>query len=185
MGVISVNINGIETVIKNVKGVKEEVEKILKREFTTFGIKTVTSAKRKAPVDEGALRNSIAFKLEGLQVEITVGVNYAAYLEFGTKKFAAAYVSTLPLEWQAFAAQFKGKGGGSFEEFVMRLVRWVQIKGLSSKVGKQSKKTTAEADAYAIALYIIRNGIKPHPYFVPAIEENKIILVANLKKALL
>lgn len=192
MAVISLKIQGFETVIKDIKGTVKEVEKSINTNFQVFGNNTVEDAKRWAPFDEGKLKGSISYKAANLSVEITVGADYAAYLEFGTKKFAAKYVSTLPAEWQAFAAQFKGKGGGSFEEFVMRLVRWVKAKGIGAtynvktrrrdKVGKQSAQTTAEADAYAIALYIIRNGIRQHPYFVPAIEKNKIILVANLTK---
>ena len=182
MAVISLNIQGFESVIKNIKGTAKEIETAINISLEIFGRNSVTDAKRNAPFDEGKLKGSIEFKQTNLSVEVTVGADYAAYLEFGTKRFAAKYVSSLPSEWQAFAAQFKGKGGGSFEDFVMRLTRWVLKKGIGSKVGKQSKETTAKADAYAIALYIIRNGIRPHPFFVPAIEKNKIILVANLKK---
>ena len=192
MAVISINIQGLDVVLKNINGTAQVIEQKINAELKLFGDNTVTDAKRLAPFDEGKLKGSINNKTSNLSVEITVGADYAAYLEFGTKKFAAKYVATLPNEWQAFASQFKGKGGGSFEEFVMRLTRWVLIKGIGAtfnvktrrqdKVGKQSKETTAKADAYAIALYIIRNGIRPHPYFVPAVEKNKIILVANLKK---
>ena len=192
MAVISINIQGLDVVLKNINGTAKVIEDKINAELKLFGNNTVTDAKRLAPFDEGKLKGSINYKAESLNVEITVGADYAAYLEFGTKKFAAKYVATLPNEWQAFANQFKGKGGGSFEEFVMRLTRWVLVKGIGAtfnvktrrqdKVGKQSAETTAKANAYAIALYIIRNGIRPHPYFVPAVEKNKIILVANLKK---
>ena len=192
MAVISLNIQGFETVLKNIKGTVKEVETAINKELVLFGNNTATDAKRRAPFDEGKLKGSISYKAANLSVEITVGADYAAYLEFGTKKFAAKYVASLPTEWQAFAKQFKGKGGGSFEDFVMRLTRWVLSKQIGAtfnvktrrqdRVGKQSKETTAKADAYAIALYIIRNGIRPHPYFVPAVEKNKITLVANLKK---
>ena len=193
MAVVTLNIQGLSVVLKDIKGTAKAIEDKINLELKAFGNNTVTDAKRLAPFDEGKLKGSINYKAESLSVEITVGADYAAYLEFGTKKFAAKYVATLPNEWQVFASQFKGKGGGgTFEEFVMRLTRWVLVKGIGAtfnvktrrqdKVGKQSKETTAKADAYAIALYIIRNGIRPHPYFVPAVEKNKLTLVANLKK---
>ena len=187
------NIQGVDIVLKNIKANVELLKEKINLELKAFGNRTVDNAKDLAPIDESHLKGSINYKAENLSVEITVGVDYAAFLEFGTKKFAAKYVATLPNEWQTFASQFKGKGGGgTFEEFVMRLTRWVLVKGIGAtfnvktrrqdRVGKQSAETTAKANAYAIALYIIRNGIRPHPYFVPAIEKNKITLVANLKK---
>lgn len=192
MADVTINISGLQSTKLSVAGIKEDVTKILTDEFNKYGTDVVTAAKRRAPNYEGRLVNAIGFKEKDLEVEITVGVNYAAYVEFGTKKFAAKYVATLPAEWQVFAAQYKGKGsGGSFEEFVMRLTIWVQKRGIGAtyniktrrrdRVGKQSAQTTAEADAYGIALYIIRNGIRPHPFLVPSVEENKVILIANLK----
>jgi len=123
---------------------------------------------------------------------VVVGVDYGAYLEFGTRKFAARYVASLPADWKAFAATFKGPGGGNFEEFVMRLTKWVLRKKIGAtyniktrrrdRVGKQSAKTTAEADAYAIALYIIRNGIRAQPFLYPSAQKNTTILLENIKK---
>ena len=180
---------------------EEKVKKIVDDELNAFGLETVSMAKTLAPVDEGFLRNSITFEKQPLSVEIVVAANYAAYLEFGTRGFASAYVSTLPPDWQAFAAQFKGGGGGSFQEFVMRLTEWVHRKGLgaggpgkpigvtgtySIKTGKRTgnKATQANEDksaAYRIALSILRKGIRARPFLFPAVEKNKEILINNLK----
>lgn len=46
-------------------------------------------AKGMAPVDTGALRNSIQSSVGGLSGEVTAGVEYAIYQEFGTYKMAA------------------------------------------------------------------------------------------------
>ena len=184
----------------DIKGIIKEKTKRLLQEVedavNDFGQDTVNDAKRLAPVNEGFLRNAISYVpvksgSSLIEVEIVVAADYAAYVEFGTRKFAAQYVATLPSEWQTFAAQFKGPGGGSFDEFVMRLTRWVLKKGIgktqnvttrkTDRVGKQSAKTTAEADAYAIALYIMRNGIRPHPFLYPAVTKNKIELFKRIK----
>lgn len=181
-----------------------DVKAIVDDELEAFGINTVAMAKQLAPVDEDHLRGLIHFEKRSLEVEVIVPVNYAAYLEFGTRAFAAAYVSSLPVEWQEFAAQFKGGGGGSFQEFVMRLTEWVHRKGLgaggpgkpigvtgtySVKTGKRTgNKVTQESEdksaAYRIALSILRKGIRPHPFLYPSVEVNKKILIDNLKAVL-
>ena len=73
-------------------------------------------AKRNAPVDLGAHKNLIVGKSfdEGNKVvmKLTAGSTYAAYLEFGTGQFAAAYTSTLPPELQAYAMTFFVNGKG-------------------------------------------------------------------------
>lgn len=182
--------SGFKIDIKNLGKVQDKLGKVVKtteeklrNEMNAFGLATVADAKRLVPVDEGVLRNSINYSLQtgkSVVVQINVNANYAAYLEFGTRRFAAQYVSSLPADWQTFAAQFKGKGGGSFEELVMRITEWVMRKGISKRVGKQSAATTARADAYAIALSIVRNGIRPHPFLRPAVDKN----IIDLKKRL-
>ena len=49
------------------------------------------SAKRHAPVDTGALRNSIGTSIAGDRMSAEIGptVNYGAYVEFGTSRMAA------------------------------------------------------------------------------------------------
>lgn len=189
-----IKINNLDLVLKNIKGITVQVQDRLNKELDSFGLNTVNDAKRLAPDDEGILKGSISYKKDNLRVTITVGVNYAAFLEFGTRKFAAAYVSSLPPDWQTFAATFKGKGGGSFEELVMRITEWVKRKGIGKtfnvathrrdKIGKQTAAVTDYATAYEIAHYILITGIRPQPFLFPAYEKNRIVLVANLKAAL-
>lgn len=150
----------------------------IEKEMDAFGQGTVNDAKRLAPVDEGKLRNSITYqkiiRRALIEVEIIVATDYAAYIEFGTRGFAAKYVARLPKEWKEFAAKFRGPGGGSFDEFVMRLTRWVRIKGIAR--GKDIDQA-----AYRIALSILRKGIKEHPFVKPAVEHNRIELLKRLK----
>lgn len=180
---IKLEIKGLDATIKRVEELASTIKQDVNDELTAFVNNVARDAKILAPVDEGHLRGSInADNSVNESASVTVSTNYAAYLEFGTRKFAAAYVATLPSDWQTYAATFKGKGDGTFDEFVQSLVAWVKRKGIGAtyniktrrrdRVGKQSAQTTAEADAYAIALWILRNGIRPHPFLYPAVMKN-------------
>ncbi len=198
---LKIKINNVDVVLNNIRNVNAQVKGSLQKELNSFGLNTVNDAKRFAPVDEGTLRNAISFKKEDLKVTITVNVNYAAYLEFGTRRFAAEQVAKLPPDWKTFAATFKGKGGGDMEEFIQRLVKWVQrknIAGVYSVKSRQRKGTVVKNQgsvksrqaledyeaAYGIALHIIRNGIRARPFLYPAYQKNIQPLIDNIKASL-
>lgn len=149
------------------------VKETIVKELNKFAVLTVNDAKRNAPVDEGFLRNAIGMNvatLQNLRSEVIVAANYAAYIEFGTRSFAAAYVGTLPQSWQAYAAQFKGGTGGGFSDFLLHIMEWVKRKGIPEKA------------AYPIALKILRTGIRPHPFLFPAVQKNFTALKERLKQ---
>jgi len=167
--------------------------------FNNFGIRVEAAAKQAAPVDEGHLKGAIFQQSSRLASTFGCSVNYASYVEFGTRKYASETVSKLPADWQAFAASTKGKGGGTFKEFVERLVGWVSRKGLGtgfagpigvagtysvkSRRRTGSKTTQALEDrqaAYAIALTILRNGVKAQPFLYPAYDKYKDLLLKDL-----
>jgi HK97 gp10 family phage protein len=91
-------------------------------------------AKQNAPKDSGALRRSIASRVEGEQGIVFTPLEYAPYIEFGTGLFAEEGGRTnTPWSYQ------NDKG------------EWVST-----------------------------NGIKPHPFLRPALENNR----AKIKKIL-
>lgn len=156
--------------------------------FDKFGIRVELLAKQAAPVDEGHLKGAIFQQPGRLSSTVGCSVNYAAYLEFGTRKYAAVYVATLPATWQELAAKSKGGAGGSFEEFVARLTLWVIRKGIGAtitKSGGNSKSKLAIANqhevAYLIARKIMREGIKAQPFLYPAFNIAKDELLSQLK----
>lgn len=165
-----------------------------KKAFNTalinFGQNVDKKAKELSPIDEAGLRSSIFYDVEGLKVTVGARANYAAYLEFGTRKFAAEYVATLPNDWKELAQERKGPAGGTFAQLVLNITEWVHRKGLGSgfngKIGitgtysiksrrrTGSKATQAMQDkqvAYLIARKIVRDGIKPHPFLYPAVNQ--------------
>ena len=192
-----VDLKGFKELESKLRNLPAKSEAVLRDELAAFGQNTVADAKRnlttEKAIDEGFLRNSISAQFpitsKGFAVEIVVAADYAAYVEFGTRKFAAQYVSSLPPDWQTFAAKFKGGGGGgSYEQFLQRIMEWVKRKGFAAERtksgGKSQSKSSIEAQeqaAYLIARSIMKNGIKQKPFLYPAVEKNKIELIKRLK----
>jgi len=190
---LNIELQGLDNALKAMKGLSAKALVDVKDEMNAFGQKVVLDAKQLAPTDEGKLKNSISYKLNGLDLEITVAANYAAYVEFGTRRYASEQVASLPPDWKAFAAQFKGKGGGSMDEFLLRIIDWVGRKGLAGtysvktgrRTGSKSARAIEDAEAaYPIALAILRNGVKAHPFLYPAYDRNVEKFINNLKRAL-
>ena len=191
---IKIDISGFDKALADVNSLATKAKQDVKFALVDFGTKVETDAKRLAPADEGKLRNSInsVYNASNMTVTITAASDYAAYMEFGTRKFAAQYVATLPQDWKTYAATFKGKGGGDFDQFIESLIAWIKRKGIGDtydiktrrkvRVGKQSAATTREADAYAIALHILRNGVRPQPFLYPAVKAHTPKLISDIKK---
>jgi HK97 gp10 family phage protein len=189
----TVTIN-VKEAVGNIRKVGVEARRIVNNELEGLARGTVADAQKNVPVNEGKLRSAIGFNSIPSGFEITVNADYAAYVEFGTKRFAAQYVNSLPPDWKTFAAQFKGKGGGDFEQFIERIYQWVRRKKIGAtydvktrrrvRQGRQTAETTDRATAYAIAINIARNGIRPQPFLYPAFEKNRVEFIRNLKRSL-
>ena len=186
---LSIKLNGLDNLIATVEKTAKRAESETKVALTKFVKNTETEAKRLAPANEGRLRNSVNGTVDGFTAKITVTADYAAYLEFGTRKFAARYVATLPQDWQSYAATFRGKGGGTFDQFIQDIMQWVRQKGiggLKTKSGRTSESKSSfdamQQAAYAIALNILQNGIRPQPFVYPAVTKNTPVLEADIKK---
>jgi len=124
MAAFNLNIKNFDKVFQEVKNYPENFNKIINNEFKAFGLLTVADAKRLCPTgDSGRLKNSIISSTSDLKVSINVNADYAVYVEFGIKEYAARYVPTLPLEIQEYAIQFKtsppgAKGGFMAQPFL-------------------------------------------------------------------
>jgi len=187
MGGSVIKIEGLEKTLARFDVKKFEPQ--ITKAFSDFGERVEETAKQLAPVDEGHLKGLIFFKGFKNGVEVGCSVDYAAFVEFGTRKYAARYVSTLPATWQQLAAKSKGKGGGSFEEFVQRIFAWVRRKGIGSTTTKSGAVSTSATSlagmnsaAYAIALNILQNGSQPHPFLYPAVNMHYKQLIKDLQE---
>lgn len=74
--------------IDNSKLFQEEFEAACKRALERCGMQAEGYAKEMTPVDTGNLRNSITHKVVENEVYIGTNVEYAAYVELGTGKYA-------------------------------------------------------------------------------------------------
>jgi len=178
---INIKLTGFDKAEKNIEKISKDASLKAKVALVDFGTKVETEAKRNAPADEGKLRSSINSKFDQRKftVSITVASDYAAYQEFGTRKFAAAYVGTLPQEWKAYAATFKGKTGGNMNDFIQAIMAWVDRKGIgadTTKSGNISRSASSlekqQQAAYWIAINILQNGIKPKKFLYEAVKNN-------------
>ena len=166
---VTINIKGLDASLKNIQFLEKKAIEKTQLALNRYAINVENGAVQLAPVDEGHLKGSIHHKFGDLEASVTVGVNYAAYLEFGTRGYAAAYVASLPQDWKTFAATYQGKEG-TFEGLLMAITGWVRRKGIPPEA------------AYPIALKIARNGIRQRPFLYPASQQALPQLTADLKR---
>ena len=191
--VIKIQLKGFDKAVAEIEKTAKEVKEDVHFALVDFGTSVERDAKLDAPADEGKLRNSISAtfptKDKGLSVQIAVTADYAAYIEFGTRKFAAKYVATLPPDWKSYAATFKGKGGGNLNQFIQAIMAWVRRKGIGADITKSGNFSSSASSldkqqqaAYWIALNILQNGIKPQPFLYPAVQKHTPELEKAIKK---
>lgn len=184
---ISLNISGLDKVFANLNKLSDEIKTQVALEMNASALNIQSNAKKNAPVNMGTLRNSIILTEEiGTgKLVYTVGskLSYAPYIEFGT----GGKVDTQG--YDSFAAQFKGKGGGTFKELVKALMEWVNRKGITGtysiktqrRTGNKAKNTKQDQSvAYAIALSIIKKGLRPQAFLLPAYESEKPKLLKKI-----
>ena len=143
-----------------------------------------------APANVGFLRSQITVKepTDGsLRYEVVSGSKYSAPMEFGTKsKF-----TPIP---GIDASEFKGQpSGGSYYEFLNNILDWVKRKGIGGKYRgsiaagnvtlSKKKQDTLVKTAEAIAWSILKNGVKPHPFFfkqIPIVRRDLFRKIRNI-----
>lgn len=201
---IHFSINGIDNLLKRVRSLEESVKDSIALEIRESALKIQRDAKRNAPVDIGSLRNSIYidndYSKNKLTYKVGAGASYAPYIEFGT----GGSVKVDP-KYAKYALQFKGKrsGGGTLDEFMLALMDWVRRKGIAGtyqaktydiktrkassivRKGNKSQKMLEDYDvAFIIMMKILKKGINPQPFLLPAYDAERPILINKIKTAL-
>lgn len=169
---IKIETKGIEALVKKFDQLSKEGQADVQSALNDWADRTAADAKTLVSAnssDEGALLRSISPVYGSGNASVISTSKYAAYIEFGTRKFAAAYVSSLPQDWATYAATFQGPAGGTFAELVRSIMEWCRRKGIDEKA------------AYPIARKIIINGIKQRPFLYPSVVKNTPQLIKDIK----
>ena len=169
------DVGNISDVLKTLDALDVKVQQGIKDEINASALNIQSGAKRLAPVNFGQLRNSIYLKEQKSEkgIVFTVGSNasYAAYVQFGT-----GGKESITAGFEELASGFKGKKGGTFKDMVKALTLWVRRKG----IGGGNDKSIA----YAIAISILRKGLRPQPFLIPAFQTEKPKLIKNILNVL-
>ena len=172
---LTFDISNLSDVLKKLDTLESKIEQNVKDELNASALNIQTGAKRLAPVNFGQLRNSIYLKEQNVENGIiyTIGssASYAPYVEFGT----GGKVS-IPKGFEELASGFKGKKAGTFKDMLEALTLWVKRKGIGG--GKD------KSIAYAIAISILKKGMRPQPFLIPAYEAEKPKMIKNILNAI-
>ena len=197
MAGFALNLTGLPNLMSRLKTIEDNLTKGVANEISASTLKIERDAKRNAPVNLGTLRRSIHAEstINGLTGRVIVDASYAPYVEFGT----GGRVS-VPNGYEAFAMQYKGVKSGTYYDFLLAIAEWIRRKGIrpndatySVKIPMKSiRRTGSKAQkfdqdvrmAQRIAYSILKKGLRPQPFLIPAYEEEKLKLFNRLKKLL-
>lgn len=173
----TVKFQGVGELQRQIQTASQNVKAICENEMNDAAQRWVAGAKRDAPKDQAALVASISYiqSSTNLQSSSFIGAEifaqafYAPFMEFGTKGKYLPIPGT-----ESIAEKFKGYKGGDFMDLLRNIVRWVHRKGITGRYSvKTQRRLGSKISQYAedysaawpIALSIVRNGVKPHPFF--------------------
>lgn len=180
-----VTLKGFKEFEDKLKNLSADVLEEVDAEVEDSALLWVDLAVQAAPVDFGFLKQNISAKKATTGWEIVSGAFYSAYMEWGTK----TYVS-VPPEQQAYASQFKGPANaGDYFDFLNSILDWVKRKNLAqitnSYTGRKStKKDDLLLVAQTIAFFIMKKGVRPHPFFFIQHPKVEAFLIDNVRKVL-
>ncbi len=175
---MATNISGVPELLAKLKGLSIEGSRMASAIVQSTADLIVAEAKQSAPADLGQIRQGIGKNTVNgtgrMQVEVFANAPHSAYMEFGTGPLV-----DVPEDMTEMAAQFQGVSNGNFADFITALTDWVKRHGAAygtaysikthKRVGNKQANTDADTQAaWAIARFILKNGLKPHPFLYPA-----------------
>ena len=189
MAQFTFKIEGLEKLKARIKELPKDVQEEVVGEIHAWGSEVnnaqLANISQQNIQDLGALQQNTkaVYNTEG--VELISNVYYAPFIEFGT----GAKVK-VPAELNDYAIQFKGQKRGDYYDFLNNILDWVKRKGIAARYSVKTRKAlNSKADkerlietAQRIADSILRNGIKPRPYFFdPYLKKRRSLLVRIAK----
>lgn len=186
----NISLSGLQPVLSKLKQTQNEIINDIDLVISESTQEMALTAKTNAPKDMGRMAGAIGSeKVETLTYDVFCNVMYAPYVEFGTKQ----YVS-VPGELQSYASQFKGKKGkGSYKDLEKNIIAWVKRKGIAptaikvAKTGRVTKNRSGQQKnderlGKFLAWIIATKGIKPQPFFFPAIKQHRRQMIDKIIK---
>lgn len=186
---ITFRVVGLDQLLARLKGAPKKLVEEVSGELEAGADDIAAGAIKDAPVDEGGIRRGISVARKNrTEFIVTSSARYSPFMEWGTKKRVS-----IPSSLTSYAAQFKGIKGGTKEQFLKAITSWVRRKGIrfdstvSFKSGKrkgQRKKMTIKDTAYIIYLSILRNGVKPQPFFFKNLDKQAPMILKRVETVL-
>lgn len=171
----TIRITGIAQLLKDFDNFEAKTKALIQAELKASAQVIVRNAKRDAPKDIGALAGGVNYKEATPTIyELFSQLEYSGWQEFGTRRRRK-----IPPEVQKLGILFSSqKSNGTAEQALKAITAWVKRKGIrfdsaaTFKSGKnkgKNRKLTIEQIAYIIFHHINILGIKPQPFFFPAL----------------
>ncbi len=162
------SVNGVTQTITELRKFGKEAEKVIAGETEAAALSIEEDAKKRAPKNFGKLAQSISTsKINPTNYKVTVNELYGAYVEFGT-----GLLVKVPPEFEAMANSYKGKKGGTFQDFIDAMTIWFKAKGYDTK------------NVWIACINKINNGSEPQPFLYPAWIKGKKDYEKRLKLAI-
>lgn len=171
MSTFDINITGAKELQNRLNNLSGKLETRIGFELEDGARAIAAEAKQRAntgAADTGFMSNKISsYKQDILHYPVVSPAIYSAYVEFGTRSQVS-----VPAELSEFAAQYMGSAGASSLGAKEAIYAWCKRKGIDEKAW------------YAIFISIMVKGAKPHPFFFPAVNRIKPIIINKVKKVL-
>jgi HK97 gp10 family phage protein len=191
-------IKGLDQLNARLKDLSHDLKEEIDAEMSASATNIAKAASAKAPKGRGKLGGAVKEDItQPFSKKIVVHSNYAAFQEFGTGKKVS-----VPAGFEAVASGFKKKmDGATFAKFVENIEGWMKRKGITAatlitqvksgarrgqfkKVGGDAQKAANKHLAYIIAINILKNGLKPQPFLIPAFLDEKPKLIKKINQIL-
>jgi hypothetical protein len=186
---LNIRVKGIDKILKAMSKMPKEVQFQVNKELSDGADEMMREAINRAPKDEGGgggITSAINVRHGADRHEVYMQKEYGVYQEFGTKgKFKA------PSFLGSYPARFRGKSSGTYEDAIKSITGWVRRKGISGTYSVKTKRRTGnkvtkekqdKQAAYLILRKILREGLKPQPFFFPSFLIVRERLVSRIKK---
>lgn len=161
-----INVVGFRELQAKLKQAAPNLTRLISAELKDGANAIAAEAKSRAPADQGILRNEISVQqIDNLHFAVVSGALYSAFVEFGTRSQV-----DVPAELQDYASQFQGQGGSTGAK--QMIFDWCQRKGIDPKFW------------YPIYISVMVKGVKPQPFFFPAVNRLTPVIITNVERAL-